>query len=292
VPGRHVKQLWQQFREPCDRFFARRKEHFDRIDGERRENASRKTALCEQAEALADSTDWETTSAAMRQLQADWKRSGPPPRDQAEALWQRFRTACDRFFDRRSRRGELARQEVTGRAQVVCEQLEALAGGIAGADAPAADEITRTIDQGWADWLALDPGMLDDAAALAARLDAAYAQIASLRPECFAGTRLDPAVTRKRREKLCVRLEELAGSTTAAAPRPLSLQEMAQALRDKLATNTIAAGAEPVRARRQDVAADLQRVVESWGRLGPALDDEARALAERFARARAVAKPT
>jgi hypothetical protein len=88
-----------------------------------------------------------------------------------------------------------------------------------------------------------------------------------------------------------VRLEELAGATTAAPPRQLSLQEMAQALRDKLATNTIASGAEPVRARRQDVAADLQRLVESWARLGPALDDDARALAERFARARERAKP-
>jgi hypothetical protein len=66
---------------------------------------------------------------------------------------------------------------------------------------------------------------------------------------------------------------------------------MAQALRDKLATNTIAGRAEPERARRQDVTADVQRIVESWARLGPALDDDARALAERFARALASAKP-
>jgi hypothetical protein len=287
VPGKHAKLLWQQFREPCDRFFARRKEHFDRLDGERRENASRKTALCEQAEALADSTDWDATTATLKQLQADWKRSGPPPRDQAEVLWQRFRTACDRFFERRSRRGELAREEMTGRAQAICAELEAVVSGVSGGDGPPVDEITRTIDKAWGEWLALDAGLLDDVTGLAARLDAAYVQIAAIHPESFAGTRLDPGVTRKRREKLCARLEELAGATGAAPPRQLSLQEMAQALRDKLATNTIAAGAEPVRGRKQDVGADVQRVVESWARLGPVLDADARELAERFARARA-----
>ncbi len=286
VPGKHAKSLWQQFREPCDRFFARRKEHFDRLDGERRENASRRVALCEQAEALADSTDWDATTEAMKRLQAEWKRSGPPPRDQADVLWRRFKTACDRFFDRRSRRGELAREEMTGRARAICERLEAVVGTLA--DEAAADAIRPAIDGAWAEWVALDAGLLDDAAVLATRLDAALTAIATARPSSFAGTRLDPAVTRERRAKLCARLEKLVGTGAADAPaRPPSLQEMAQALRDKLATNTIAGRSEPRRARREDVAADVQRVVESWARLGPPLDAEAHVLAERFAHARA-----
>jgi hypothetical protein len=289
VPGKHTKALWQQLREPCDRFFARRKEHFGRIDAERQENATRKTALCEQAEALADSTDWDATTEAMKKLQAEWKRSGPPPRDQAEVLWQRFRTACDRFFERRSRRGELAREETTGRARTICEQLEGLAADV-GDDGPRADEVSQAIDRAWAEWLALDSSLLDDAAGLAARFDAACARIAETRPESFTGTRLDPAVTRKRREKLCTRLEEIAGAA-GAPPKQLSLQEMAQALRDKLATNTIAGGAEPVRGRKPDVGAEVQRLVEGWARLGPALDADSRALAERFERARARARP-
>jgi hypothetical protein len=285
VPGRHAKLLWQQLREPCDRFFARRKEHFDRVDGERRDNASRKVALCERAEALADSTDWEATSAAMRDLQAEWKRTGPPPRAEAEVLWQRFRTACDRFFERRSRRGELAREETTGRGRGICERLETLATAVAGDEAPPADEIGQAIDAAWAEWLGLDAALLDDAAALASRLETACTQIATTRPESFTGTRLDPDATRKRREKLCVRLEDLAGAASAE-PRAPSLQEMAQALRDKLATNTIAKRAEPVRAKRPD-GVDVERIVESWARLGPPLDADARALADRFARARA-----
>ena len=94
VPGRHTRTLWQEFRGPCDQFFARRKEQFDRADAERSGNAAKKTALCEQAEAIADSTDWETTANAFRLLQADWKRIGPAPHAENEALWQRFRGAC------------------------------------------------------------------------------------------------------------------------------------------------------------------------------------------------------
>ena len=108
------------------------KEHWERVDAERRENARQKTALCEQAEALADSTDWESTAAAMKRLQAEWKRGGPLPRAEAEALWQRFRGACDRFFDRRSRREEIAREETLQKARAVCDELEALAASLEG----------------------------------------------------------------------------------------------------------------------------------------------------------------
>jgi hypothetical protein len=106
-----------------------------------------------------------------------------------------------------------------------------------------------------------------------------------LRPESLTGTRLDPEATRKRREKLCVRLEELAASTTAV-PREMSLQEMALALRERLATNTIAGGAGRASTGRRQVEEEVARIAASWAQLGPALGEEGRALAERFERAR------
>src|SRR5262249_34931966 len=86
-PHRHTQPLWQQFREPCDRFFARREAHFERMDVDRQGNATRKRSLCDKAEALQDSTDWDAATDAFKALQAEWKRTGPPPRDQADALW-------------------------------------------------------------------------------------------------------------------------------------------------------------------------------------------------------------
>jgi hypothetical protein len=288
VPGKQTQALREQFRGPCDRFFERRKAHFERLDGERRENAQAKRELCERAEALADSTDWEATTAAMKELQAAWKRSGPPPRAEADALWARFRTACDRFFDRRSRRGELAREEAAGAVRTLCEGLEALAVDLDREDGPPIDEVGRRLDEGWAAWLRVDAALLDDADAATSRVAAACAAIAGRRPESVTGTRLDPRTTAKRREKLCARLEALVPADREAA-RPSTLEEMARGLRDRLATNTIAGPArDPGRPDRRE---EIARVCAAWAHLGPPLDDAARALAERFERARAALRP-
>jgi len=284
VPGKHAKALWQAFREPCDRFFARRKEHFDRVDGERREHAARKTALCEQAEALADSTDWDATAAALKQLQAEWKQIGPLPRAEAEALWQRFRTACDRFFDRRSRRDEIAREEALRRGGEICDALDALATELDGEAMSVVDDVGARVDAAWTEWLHRDLARVDAAQALNERLRVACERIVAARPEALCGTRLDPDVTRKRREKLCGRLEAMLPAS-ADAPRAMSVQEMALALRERLATNTIA-GAAGKQTNRQETARELERIEASWDHLGPLLDAESRALGERFVRAR------
>ena len=282
VPTHHAQAVWREFRGPCDTFFVRRKAQFARLDDERRTAATAKTALCEQAEALADSTDWDTTTTVMKRLQAEWKESGPLPRAQDDPLWQRFRTACDRFFERRSRRNELAQEALLQQARAICDQLDAVAATLVGEDAPPPEQTGKVVDEAWASWQRLEVATLESAAALAERLHAACQQIATAQPECLRGTRLDPASTRTRREKLCVRLEKLVGAATER-PRELSLQEMALALRDRLATNTI--GGQSTSTTR-DTAREVERISASWALLGPVLDDDARALAERFARAR------
>ena len=282
VPNRQAQAVWRDFRAPCDAFFARRTAHFARLDGERRTAAAARTALCEQAEALADSTDWDATTATMKRLQAEWKQSGPLPRAQSDALWQRFRTACDRFFERRSRRDELAREALLQQGEAICDQLDALAATLGGEDASSPEQAGKVVDEAWGAWLRLGLATLEEAAALAERLYAACLRIATTQPECLRGTRLDPAATRARREKLCVRLENLVDAIPETA-RELSLQEKALALREQLATNTIA-GQRTTPAR--DTTDEVDRIGASWALLGPALDDDARTLAERFARAR------
>jgi hypothetical protein len=282
VPGRHVQSIWLQFREPCDRFFARRKEHFARVDGERRENVQKKTALCEQAEALAGSTDWDATATAIKRLQAEWKRTGGLPRGQSEELWQRFKTACDRFFDRSRRRDELAAEAALQRAEAICGELEAFAASLGGEEAPSAEQAAQQIDAAWAEWVRLGVATSDQARGLNDRLQSAFERIVAARPEGVRATRLGGEATRKRREKLCDKLEALAGAAPEA-PREQSLREMALALRERLATNTIAGAARGTSG--DDAQREVERISASWAQLGPVLDDEARALAERFERA-------
>src|SRR5207253_811046 len=159
------------------------------------------------------------------------------------------------FFERRSRRDELAQEALLQQAQAICDQLEALAGE----DAPSPEQTGKVVDEAWAGWLRLEVATRTDAVALAERLHAACQQIATAQPECLRGARLDPAATRTRREKLCARLEKLVDATET--PRELSLQEMALALRDRLATNTI--GGQSTSTAR-DTAREVDRISASW----------------------------
>ena len=93
--------LWQRFKVAADEIQARCDEHFGRVAAEQAENLARRQALCEQAEALAQSTDWIATADTLKRLQGDWVRIGPAPREVAGELARRFRVACDTFFTRR-----------------------------------------------------------------------------------------------------------------------------------------------------------------------------------------------
>lgn len=92
-------QLYARFRELCDGFFAAKAAHFKEIKEESAENLAKKISLCEQAEELQDSTDWKKASDALIALQAKWKTIGPVPKRQSDAVWNRFRAACDKFFE-------------------------------------------------------------------------------------------------------------------------------------------------------------------------------------------------
>ena len=121
----HEKAIWERFRASCDRFFTRRQEDLKRRKEEWSGNLARKEALCAKAEALADSTEWDSAAAQFKQLQAEWKTIGPVRKSRSEAIWQRFRAACDRFFDRFKHRDQLELQEKAAVRDTVIRELEA-----------------------------------------------------------------------------------------------------------------------------------------------------------------------
>lgn len=95
-------QLWARFNAARGAFNERRSKHFEERELAWAGNREKKEALCEQAEALADSTDWKKTAEAIRDLQTQWKAAGSAGRERDEALWARFNTAKQQFFDRRT----------------------------------------------------------------------------------------------------------------------------------------------------------------------------------------------
>lgn len=67
------------------------------------ENLEKKRALCEKAEALKDSTDWKVTADELTKLQKEWKTIGPVAKKYSDAVWKRFISACDYFFEQKNK---------------------------------------------------------------------------------------------------------------------------------------------------------------------------------------------
>lgn len=93
--------LFTRFRSVCDRFFTLKAEHYREMKEELAANLAKKTALCEKAEALKDSTDWKKTADELVRLQKEWKTIGTVPKKHSDNIWHRFQAACDAFFESR-----------------------------------------------------------------------------------------------------------------------------------------------------------------------------------------------
>ena len=92
-------QLFERFRAACDAFFKAKTAFYHDLHEEQSDNLAKKIALCEKAESLKDSTEWRSTSDTLIKLQKEWKAIGPVSHKQSNVVWERFRAACDAFFD-------------------------------------------------------------------------------------------------------------------------------------------------------------------------------------------------
>jgi hypothetical protein len=146
VPREHEDALWDRFRAPLDAYFAAHRERSAAERALRDQGAKEKEALCAEAESLKDSTEWKATIEAIKGLQARWKASPPAPRHLDQALWQRFRGACDAFFDRLKANGAARDGDREGNLRLkedLCFAVEIMSG------LPAADADARMARDAW-----------------------------------------------------------------------------------------------------------------------------------------------
>ena len=103
APKKDNTRIYERFRTACDGFFAAKREFYAGIKSEMEHNLQLKTEICEAAEALQASEDWKHTTDELIALQAKWKDIGAVPRRYSEQIWNRFRAACDAFFEHKSK---------------------------------------------------------------------------------------------------------------------------------------------------------------------------------------------
>ncbi len=129
TPKKDNARVFEQFRAACDKFFQAKSEHFKGLRQTYAANLAAKNALCEQAEALKDSTEWTATANRLIQLQKEWKAIGPVAHKASDAVWKRFNEACNAFFERKAQATAGQHAEETAnleRKQAVIDRLAAL----------------------------------------------------------------------------------------------------------------------------------------------------------------------
>ena len=105
APKKMNVKIFERFRTACDDFFTRKTLFFKELKEKFHENAEKKRALIERAQALEDSTEWKATSDKFIALQKEWKAVGMVPKKLGDKLWAEFLAACNHFFEARNAAG-------------------------------------------------------------------------------------------------------------------------------------------------------------------------------------------
>lgn len=129
APQKMNVKIFERFRAACDDFFGRKSAYFTQMKKEFTENAEKKKALVEKAQALKDSTEWKATSDKLIALQKEWKTIGMVPKKYGDQLWNDFLAACNHFFEARNAANAGARNEEHAnldKKKAVVDKLKAL----------------------------------------------------------------------------------------------------------------------------------------------------------------------
>ena len=101
TPRKDSNKVWMEFKSQYDEFYNNRNHFFDQLKKEKASNLERKLEICKKAEKIAKTLDFKSGEKELKLLQNEWREVGPVPKKEAEAIWLRFRTSCDEYFNAR-----------------------------------------------------------------------------------------------------------------------------------------------------------------------------------------------
>jgi len=133
------KSFWAGFKH----FFHNKNLFFKELDEIRATNQAKAEELITSAAELAESSDWQNTANALVKLQQEWKKLGPTPEKHRDALYKRFKSACDTFFDNRRNANQQSNAEFEDnfkKKQEICQRIVQLA-----TDSPSEEALTELV---------------------------------------------------------------------------------------------------------------------------------------------------
>ena len=128
------EQIWTRFKDASTAINKRHQAHFEDLKAQEEANLTRKTELCERVEAINSSAiasfnEWEDLTKEVIALQNEWKTIGFTPKKINSQIFERFRTACDRFFQSKTEHFRGVRDSYASNLAAktaLCEKAEAL----------------------------------------------------------------------------------------------------------------------------------------------------------------------
>jgi len=118
------KLFWSNFKQ----FFANKSSFFKTLEGQREENLKKKQVLLEKALELQESSEWDKVANELKKLQNQWRDIGPVPEKFRNEVYQKFKAACDHFFERKRAKGSAQNEEFEKnlkKKEEICSMLEA-----------------------------------------------------------------------------------------------------------------------------------------------------------------------
>lgn len=134
VAREYREEVWERFKLASSIINKKHQEFFSSLKAQEEQNLAEKVRLSEQVEAIDLSTlntfrDWESKTAEIIEWQHQWKNIGFAPRKENIKVYERFRNACDRFFQAKSEFMKLSKAELEAnyeKKKALCEKAESL----------------------------------------------------------------------------------------------------------------------------------------------------------------------
>lgn len=134
VPRENQNEIWDRFKEVTSKINKKHQEFFEKLRDEQKKNLEAKVALCEKAEELTglvlkDNKEWNEKSKSIIELQKMWKTIGFATKKENNRIYERFRSACDAFFNKKREFYNESKEEQGNNLQLkteLCIQAEAV----------------------------------------------------------------------------------------------------------------------------------------------------------------------
>lgn len=106
VPLDQKETLWERFKTITTEINKKHQQYYDDLKQAQVVNLDAKTVLCEKVEAIAQENFdkpkvWNKKSEEIVSIQNEWRTIGFAPRKFNNKIYERFRKACDEFFDKK-----------------------------------------------------------------------------------------------------------------------------------------------------------------------------------------------